>query len=255
MSVDCTHDPPVATITISNPDRKNAVDSDSAEAMAAHINELAHDDAIRCVVLTGEGDAFCSGLDLVGETGDMSPAEELEIGLNAIVRRLLRMDKPTVARVPGAAVGAGASLATACDFVYAVEDAFFQWKFTDIGLAPDTGATYVLPRLVGTRRAIELLATAESVTAPEAADSGLINEAIPAGDFDAVVEDRIDQLANRPTMALGAAKRLVYRSHNRSLEETLKGEARAQETLIESEDFGEGLSAFLEGREPDFKGR
>lgn len=255
MSVECTRDPPVGTITISNPERKNAVDGPAAEAMAEHVNDLAHNDAIRCVVLTGEGDAFCSGLDLAGETPTASPAAELETGLNAIVRRLLRMEKPTVARVPGPAVGAGASLATACDFVYAVEGSFFEWGFTDIGLAPDTGATYVLPRLVGTRRALELLATGERVTASSAAESGLATEAIPEADFESTVEARIEELAGRPTKAVGAAKRLVYRSHGRSLEETLHEEALAQEAMIETDDAAEGISAFLEGRDPVFEGR
>lgn len=255
MGVDCTREPPVATITISNPERKNAIDASAAEAMAGHVNDLAHDDSIRCVVVTGEGEAFCSGLDLAGDMGGLSPAGELEVGLNAIVRRLIRMEKPTVARVRGPAVGAGASIATACDFVYADEDAFFQWGFTNIGLAPDTGATYVLPRLVGTRRAMELLSFGERVDADDADDEGIVTETLPAEGFDDAVDDRVDRLAGRPTLALGETKRLVYGSHEQPLGETLQDEARAQERMIETEDFGEGIAAFLADRDPAFEGR
>lgn len=255
MSVELTREGRIATITISNPDRKNAVDAPAAERMADHVHEVAYDDDVRCVVVTGEGDAFCSGLDLAGDMGVGSPAAELEIGLNAIAQGLLRMEKPTVARVRGPAVGAGASLAAACDFVYAEEGAFFEWGFTNIGLAPDTGATYVLPRLVGVRKALELLVTGDRISAAEAVDLGVANEVVPEGEFDERVDERAETLAGRPTMAVGAAKRLVYRSHQRSMEETLREEALAQETMIDSQDFAEGVAAFMADREPEFEGR
>jgi 2-(1,2-epoxy-1,2-dihydrophenyl)acetyl-CoA isomerase len=255
MSVELTHDGPVATITISNPERKNAVDAPASKEMAEHVHDVAYDDSIRCVVVTGEGDAFCSGLDLAGDMGGGSPAAELEHGLNAIASGLIRMEKPTVAKVSGPAVGAGGSLAAACDFVYATEDAFFEWGFTNIGLAPDTGATYVLPRLVGVRKALELLITGDRIDAEEAVELGVANDAVPAEDLDSVVAERVETLAGRPTMAVGAAKRLVYRSHQRSLEETLREEALAQETMIDSDDFAEGVAAFMADRDPEFEGQ
>jgi 2-(1,2-epoxy-1,2-dihydrophenyl)acetyl-CoA isomerase len=255
MSVDLTREDGIATITISNPERKNAVDAPAAAEMADHVHEVAHDDSVRCVVVTGEGDAFCSGLDLAGDMGVGSPAAELEVGLNVIVRGLVRMEKPTLARVPGPAVGAGASMAAACDFVYPVEGTFFEWGFTNIGLAPDTGATFVLPRLVGVRRALELLVTGERISAERAVELGVANEAVPEAEFDARVAERAETLAGRPTTAVAAAKRLVYRSHHRSLEETLHEEAIAQETMVETEDFAEGVAAFLENRDPQFQGR
>ena len=255
MSVELTRDGSIATITISNPDRKNAVDAPTSEQMADYVHEVAYDDDVRCVVVTGEGDAFCSGLDLAGDMGIGSPAAELEIGLNAITQGLLRMEKPTIARVRGAAVGAGASLATACDFVYVEEGAFFEWGFTNIGLAPDTGATYVLPRLVGVRKALELLITGDRISAEEAVDLGVANEVVPAEEFDDRVDERAETLAGRPTLAVAAAKRLVYRSHQRAMEETLREEALAQEDLIDSQDFAEGVSAFMADREPEFEGR
>ncbi|CAI48107.1 enoyl-CoA hydratase [Natronomonas pharaonis DSM 2160] len=255
MSVELTRDDAVATITISNPDRKNAIDAPTARQMADHVADVAADDSVRCVVVTGEGEAFCSGLDLAGDMGGGDVVAELDAGLNAIVRRLMRMEKPTVAKVPGPAVGAGASIASACDFVYPVEGTFFEWGFTNIGLAPDTGATYVLPRLVGVRQALELLITGRRVAADEAVNLGIANETVPESDFESVVADRAAMLAERPTLAVGAAKRLVYRSHQRSMEETLREEALAQSALMESDDFMEGVAAFLADREPEFEGR
>jgi len=255
MSVETTRDGDVATVTISNPERRNAMDAPASAAMADAVRELAHDDSVRCVVVTGEGEAFCAGLDLAGDMGGGSPAEELEVGFNAIARGLIRMEKPTVAKVPGPAVGAGASLAAACDFVYAADSAFFEWGFTNIGLSPDTGATYVLPRLVGTRTALELLVTGKRVDAELAVELGVVNHTVAGDDLDAFVDERAETLAARPTKAVAAAKRLVYRSSHRSLEETLREEALAQEEMIESEDFMEGVAAFMADREPEFEGR
>lgn len=255
MSIELTRDGDAATITISNPERKNAVSPEACETLADRIHEVAHDDSVRCVVLTGEGDAFCSGLDLTSGLGAGGPMEELEQGLNAVASGLLRMEKPTVAAVRGPAVGAGASIATACDFVYAEQSAMFSWGFTNIGLAPDTGATYVLPRLVGTRRALELLVTGEQVTAAEAVAMDIATDAVPDEEFDAFVDDRVEMLCSRPTLAVGAAKRLVYRNGNRSLEEALYAEGRAQERMVETDDFAEGVGAFTEGREPEFEGQ
>jgi 2-(1,2-epoxy-1,2-dihydrophenyl)acetyl-CoA isomerase len=250
-----SHEDDIVTITMSNPERKNALDGAAAEAMAEHLREAAHDRSVRCVLVRGEGDAFCSGIDLAGDLGGSSAAAELEGGLNAIATSLLRMEKPVVAAVSGPAVGAGAAIATACDFVYAAESATFGWGFTDIGLAPDTGATYVLPRLVGVRRAMELLTTGERITADEAVECGIANEAVPDAEFDEFVDERTTELAARPTRAVGAAKRLVLRNTHRSLEEALAAEARTQDRMVETDDFSEGIQAFVEDREPEFTGR
>lgn len=245
----------VASVTMSNPERKNALSSAACETMAEHLRELAHDRSVRCVIVAGEGDAFCSGIDLAGEMGAGGPAAELEGGLNTIASSLIRMEKPTVAKVTGPAVGAGASIATACDFVYASNTATFGWGFTDIGLVPDTGATYVLPRLVGQRTAMELLTTGRRVDADEAVELDIATEAVPASDLDELVNERCEMLLSRPTRAVGKAKRLLLRNTHRSLEEALTDEAQAQEQIVETDDFSEGIQAFVEGRDPEFTGR
>jgi len=253
--IEITRDGAIATVTISNPERHNAIDVDACEVMAEELRDLAYSDSVRAVVIEGEGEAFCSGIDLAEGIGSGGVMGELETGLNAIATGLIRMEKPTVAKVSGPAVGAGASIATACDFVYAAETAEFGWGFTDIGLAPDTGATWVLPRLVGVRRALGLLVTARRVPAPEAVELGIVTEAIPDDEFTGTVAERVATLADRPTRAVAHAKRLVYRNWHRSLEEGLRAEARAQERVAQTEDFSEGVMAFFEDRDPEFEGR
>lgn len=245
----------VATVTISNPERMNALSTTACETMANALGEFKHDRSVRCVVLTGEGEAFCSGIDLAGGAGAGGPGQELERGLNPIATHLLGMEKPTVASVSGPAIGAGAAIATACDFVYAAESAEFGWGFTDIGLAPDTGATYVLPRLVGVRRAMELLTTGRRVGAKEAVDLDIATEAIAGEELDDVVEQRVQMLCSRPTRAVGEAKQLLLRNTHRSLERALDAETRAQKRVFETDDFSEGILAFIEKRDPEFTGR
>ncbi|RRJ33595.1 enoyl-CoA hydratase/isomerase family protein [Halocatena pleomorpha] len=244
-----------ATVTISNPGRMNALSSAACETMAESLRTIAHDRSVRCVVVTGVGEAFCSGIDLASGIGAEGPAAELEGGLNAIATSLLRMEKPTVASVPGPAIGAGASIATACDFVYAGASAEFGWGFTDIGLAPDTGATYVLPRLVGMRRAMELLTTGRRIDAEEAVELGVATEVVSDSNLDDVVDKRVKMLCSRPTRAVGEAKRLLFRNTHRSLEEALAAETRAQKRMVTTEDFTEGIQAFAEQRDPTFTGQ
>lgn len=252
--IDVRREQPRVTVTIRDPERRNALDAAAASELAGVLRALGADEAIRVIVLTGAGEHFCSGIDLAaGFEGD-SVTSELAAGLHAVARALVRAPKPTVARVRGSAVGAGAAIATACDFVYAAETATFAWGFTDIGLAPDTGATYVLPRLVGTRRALDLLATGRRIDATTAAEWGIATEAVPAEEFDAVVDERVTRLAARPTRAVGELKRLVRRNSHRSVEEALRAEARAQDRLVRTDDFAEGVTAFFADREPAFEG-
>jgi 2-(1,2-epoxy-1,2-dihydrophenyl)acetyl-CoA isomerase len=253
--IEVSHDGEVASVTMSNPEHKNALSGEACETMAEHLREFAHDRSVRCVVIAGEGDAFCSGIDLGSEIGASGPAAELEGGLNAIAASLMRIKKPAVAKVTGPAVGAGASIATACDFVYAADSAEFGWGFTDLGLAPDTGATYVLSRLVGQRTAMELLTTGRRIDANEAVELDIATEAVPTTELDEFVTERVEMLLSRPTLAVGKAKRLLLRNTHRSLEEALAAETQAQERIVETDDFSEGIRAFVENRDPEFTGK
>jgi 2-(1,2-epoxy-1,2-dihydrophenyl)acetyl-CoA isomerase len=253
--IDVDREGPRATVTIRNPERRNAIDTAACEELAGHLRSLAAADDVRVVVLRGAGAHFCSGIDLAGGFDGDGVAAELETGLHAVARALVRAPVPTVAAVRGNAEGAGAAIATACDFVYAEASAEFGWGFTNIGLAPDTGATYVLPRLVGVRRALDLLVTGRRIDAATAAEWGIATETVPDAEFEAIVDERTAMLAARPTAAVGELKRLVYRGTHRSLEETLRGEARAQERLVRTDDFAEGVAAFFADRDPEFTGR
>ncbi len=248
------HDDGAGWVTIDHPGRKNSLTGEACVEFADALVALANDESVRCVVVTGANDAFCSGIDLAGGAGTDGAGDELEKGLNVIARQLLTMEKPTVASVTGPAVGAGAAIATACDFVYASESATFGWGFTDIGLAPDTGATYVLTRLVGYRTAMELLTTGRRLSATEAADLDLVNSIVPDDSLASTVEDHVRTLCNRPTKAVGELKRLLVRNSHRSIEEALASETRVQKRMLQTDDFIEGVSAFLEDRQPEFTG-
>ena len=247
-------DEPVATVVISNPERRNAVSREDTQELAATIAALDEDDDVRCLVLTGEGDAFCAGLDLTS-VGGSPTAELVDRSFHAAVREIATCGKPVIARVDGPAVGAGAALAIACDLVYATESAELGFSFAKIGLTADTGATWNLPRLVGVQTAFELLATGRMVGAAEAAELGLVAEVAPADELDELVDERATELANGPTRALSSLRRLLLRANSNTFEEHLEREAREQIGMYHTNDVMEGVTAFTEGREPAFEGR
>ncbi|WP_247731060.1 enoyl-CoA hydratase/isomerase family protein [Halovivax limisalsi] len=243
---------PIATVVISNPERRNAISREDAQALADAFREIDADDSVRAAVLTGEGDAFCAGIDVTSVEGEPT-ADLIDRSFHAAVREIATCSVPVVARLDGPAVGAGASLAVACDLVYADADARIGFSFVRIGLTADTGATWLLPRLVDTQTAFELLASGRILDAPEAADLGLVTETTT--DLDAVVDDRVTDLANGPTRAISSIRRLVRRASSNTLEEQLEAEARAQLEAYHTADSSEGMAAFLEDREPAFEGR
>lgn len=245
---------PVATVTIDNPSRRNAVSIADTKAIATTLSELGEDDSVRCVVLTGAGDAFCAGLDLAAATETEPSAELIDRGFHAVVRELMTCSKPVIARLDGTAVGAGAALAVACDLVYAAESAEIGFSFSQIGLSADTGATFTLPRLVGVQKATELLYTGERLDADEAEAIGLFTEVVPDEELGALVDERARMLANGPTKSFSALRRLLLRSNSNSLEEHLELEAREQLRMFHTSDMMEGIAAFTEDREPDFTG-
>lgn len=254
IRTEIAEDEPYATVVISNPERKNAVSEADTEKLAAAFRELDANDEVRCIVLTGAGEAFCAGADL-SSVGSTPTAESIDRGFHAAVSAIMTCSKPVISKVDGPAIGAGASLATACDFVYAAESARIGFSFSSIGLTADTGATFILPRLVGVRTATELLMSGDILTAGEADETGLLTEVVSDTDIDERVRERATDLANGPTRVHSSTRRLLLRSNANTLEEQLELEAREQERMFHTQDMMEGVAAFTEDREPDFSGQ
>jgi 2-(1,2-epoxy-1,2-dihydrophenyl)acetyl-CoA isomerase len=249
----------VATLTLNRPAVYNAVDLTLARELLEATTQLDEDPAVRCVVLSGAGTAFCAGGDVRGfheqlpEIG--AHLKRLTGLLHGAVSRLARMAKPAIAAVNGVAAGGGLGLMLACDLAYAVDTATFTLAYTRIGATPDGGSTFWLPRLVGVRRALELIYTNRVLSAQEAAAWGLINGVVPADRFPADVYELARQLARGPTLAYGRAKQLCALSLHHTLETQMEYEARAIADSGKSEDFREGILAFLQKRPPTFQGR
>lgn len=246
----------IATITLDRPDALNALTVPMKTELLTALRAVARDRAVRAVVLTGAGRAFCAGQDLKERLApDAAPlAIEVRERYNPIIAAMRRLDQPIVGAINGVAAGAGASLAFACDIRLAAEDASFVLAFGRIGLVPDSGATWFLPRLVGPAKAAEMALLGESVTAAEAAHLGLVSRVVPA---DALADDargvaaRLAALAPR---ALALTKRALERSWSVDLEAALEDEAYRQGIAGATADHAEGLAAFLEKRPPRFTG-
>jgi 2-(1,2-epoxy-1,2-dihydrophenyl)acetyl-CoA isomerase len=246
----------VARITLNRPDRLNSF----TKAMHEELREaLANIGQARVVVLTGAGRGFCAGQDLndravaPGEAVDLG--ETVEQSWNPLIRTLTTLPQPVIARVNGVAAGAGANVALACDIVVAAKSARFIQSFSAIGLIPDSGGTWVLPRLVGQARALGLALTGEPLAADKAAEWGLIWKAVEDDALDAEVDAIADKLASLPPLGLAAVKEMVRSSWQYSLDEELDRQAGAMRRLGFTEDYREGVAAFLEKRSPTFTGR
>jgi 2-(1,2-epoxy-1,2-dihydrophenyl)acetyl-CoA isomerase len=208
-------------------------------------------------VLTGSGKAFCSGQDLKAASGQekRSFMQSLHKRYNPIISAMRSMPKPIICRLNGVAAGAGCSLALACDMIIASEEATLIEVFVNIGLVPDSGSSYFLPRLIGMAKAFELCSMGSKVKAAEALQLGLINKVVSADQLDAAVKEYTDYFAQAPTKAIGLIKRMLNKSTTATLEEMLEYEAYCQEIAGTSEDYKEGVSAFLEKRKAVFTGR
>lgn len=246
----------VRRITLNRPDVLNAIDARLAQELGEALREAEQADDVRCVVLTGAGRAFCSGADLKDHIpGETSLGELVRTRYNRIVLRLRTMEKPVLAAVNGVAAGAGANLALAADLRIASDRASFIEVFTRVGLVPDSGGTWLLPRLVGLGRALEMMFTAEPVDAATAERLGIVNRVVPHDELQARAMEWAVRLAQGPTRAYGLIKRGVNHALASDLRDALEYEAFLQEIAGRTEDHREGVTAFLQKRPPTYRGR
>ena len=253
----------VGRITLDRPEAKNALTVEMRDAIVDAVRSARGDDKVRALLVTGTGDAFCAGMDLsastlanVSEPGfsNRTTAEALRIGVQTFIRELWELDKPTVAAVNGAAVGPGAHLALACDFVLVHDETRFMWSFSKIGLVADAGGAYLLPRLVGLPRAKALILLGEGAKGAEAVDLGLAYKCCAPGDLAAAADELAVRLANGPTRAIGLSKRLLNASFETDLAHSLDLEGSFQALAATSTDLAEGMAAFKEKRDAEFTG-
>ena len=251
----------VATITLNRPDAMNSLDLAAKEALLAAVRNVAEDPAVRCVVLTGSGRAFCVGQDLREHVSILKSDNPdvlfstVAAHYNPIVSTLAAMPKPVIAAVNGVAAGAGASLAFACDLRYVAADAGFNLAFTGIALSCDTGASWTLPRLVGPAKALELLYLPRTVDADEALELGLATQVVPGDELAAAVADLARRLAAGPTLAYAGIRSSVAFSAAHDFEESLAHEDSWMSTTGASADHGSAVDAFLAKEKPTFQGR
>jgi 2-(1,2-epoxy-1,2-dihydrophenyl)acetyl-CoA isomerase len=252
--VETSREGAVLTITLNRPDVLNAFNSDMHRALAAALKE-ARDAGVRAVVITGAGRGFCVGQDLTEfreAPGDIGSRLRHNYHPNILAIRAL--EKPVIAAVNGAAAGAGMSFACACDLRIAADSAAFIPAFINIGLIPDSGGSYFVTRILGPARAFEWLTSGKKLTAAEAHTWGLVSEVVETDALAARAAELAARLADMPTRGIGMTKRLVDSAVGASLEEQLEREAQLQTAATQTEDFREGVSAFLEKRPPKFKG-
>ncbi|MBX7253290.1 MAG: enoyl-CoA hydratase/isomerase family protein [Candidatus Promineofilum sp.] len=248
----------VATITLNRPSKLNAFNDAMIGETLDALKAAARDDAARSIVLTGAGRAFSSGQDLAafqerGEGGSI--AEHLRHGYHRVVRQMVTLEKPIVGAINGIAAGAGCGVALAADMRIAADSASFMLAFSRIGLIPDSGVNWFLPRIIGYSRAYEMAVTADRVSAATALEWGLVNRVVPAEQLPEIAAAVARQLAEGPTLAFGLTKRAMQRGWGMSLDEALEYEAYLQEVAGRSADNREGIAAFLEKRPPNFTGR
>jgi 2-(1,2-epoxy-1,2-dihydrophenyl)acetyl-CoA isomerase len=247
----------IATITLNRPEKLNAFNLEMTLLLQAKLDECASLREVRCVYLTGAGKAFSAGQDLADIISGGKPSIEHKLSetYNPVVSKIRNMPKPVVAAVNGVAAGAGANIALCCDVVIATSSASFIQAFSKIGLIPDSGGTWILPRLVGYQKALALALTGDKVTAEEAEKMGMVYRCIPDGQFEQEAQQLAMRLAAMPTRGLALTKHVFNRSAQQSFEEQLVTEDEYQQKAAASEDFKEGVTAFLEKRKPLFTGK
>jgi 2-(1,2-epoxy-1,2-dihydrophenyl)acetyl-CoA isomerase len=252
----------VATLTLDRPAALNTLDFAMMDMLVAHTSTIAADDSLRLVVLRGSGRHFMAGGDVAAfaQHLDAAPAARRDLfqhaieRLHAAIENLHRMPHPVVARVQGAVAGFGLSLVCACDLAIAADDAYFTSAYRHLGLTPDGGGTWALPRIVGLRKAMEIILLSERFDAHEALRIGIVNKVVPAPELDTTVTAIVDSLVHGPVDALRNAKRLLRESPGCSLSEQLQAEAVSFAQCAATPDFVEGVRAFTAKRKPRFGG-
>jgi len=252
----------VLTLRLERPEQRNAIDDVMMAGLVEAIDLAGRDESVRAIYLTGEGEHFCGGADVIArnaDTGSRPRVGSIQRRLPSLAHRLIplicEVQVPVVCAVKGWAVGIGLQLAAAADFTVTADDTTFWAPFSERGFTPDSGATWLLPRLVGLARARELLLLGRRLSGTEAVDWGLVHQSVPRAEVDTVARELVDRLAAGPTVSLGLTKWLLLSGDALPLEGHLRNEAFALELSSRSEDFREGLGALKERRDPEFKGR
>lgn len=252
----------VCRITLNRPQVYNALSPGLIRDITAAVEAAGSDEQVRVVVMTGAGDkAFSSGADLKEgaaaglSSGGLNLGDSLRTTYHPMIRAIRNLPKPVIGRINGVAAGAGCSLALACDVVICADEAYLSQIFVNIGLMPDAGSTFFLPRLIGSQRAFELCSTGRRVYGPEAAQLGLVSRSVPATELDAAVADVVSYYASAPTRAIGAMKIVLNQSLYADLDQQLDQEADNQNRLGRSADAMEGIGAFLMKRKANFSGK
>jgi 2-(1,2-epoxy-1,2-dihydrophenyl)acetyl-CoA isomerase len=249
----------IAVITLSKPERLNAVDPEMRAEIGKCVGKAAADDTVRVLVITGDGKAFCAGGDVKTMEGRLEKSiverrESLRAS-NRVIQSIRELDKPVIAAINGDAVGAGCNLALACDVRLASDNARFGEVFVKRGLHPDWGGIYNLTRLVGTAKACELIFTGDLIDADEALRIGMVNRVIPADEFEAAWKEFARKIAENAPIPMGLAKNAIYKADNVDLLAAMELEAFSQAVVSQTEDAKEGVKAFMEKRKPEFKGK
>lgn len=247
----------ICKITLNRPTVFNSFNQAMAYQLQETLKKAAANDEVRLIILTGEGKAFCAGQDLSEATDPNGPSlkDIVSKHYNPIIELIRSIEKPVLAAVNGVAAGAGANIALACDITIAKKSASFIQAFSKIGLIPDSGGTFFLPRIIGMQKSLALMMTGDKVTAEQADQMNLIYKAVDDEQFDVFVAEFAKNLAMMPTRGLGLTKKAINASFTNSLEEQLALEGLLQTEAGQTDDFKEGVQAFLEKRKPEFKGR
>lgn len=254
----------LGVVTLTRPDALNAINVGMAEELSEVMDEIYHDNSIRCVVLRADGRFFMAGGDLPrfadpirndDEPALLEEIRELIESAHEAIRWMRYMYKPVVGMINGGAAGYGVSLMLACDFIVTHEDAVFTLAYSGLGTSPDGGATFFLPRLVGPRKAAELILLSERFSGKDAADMGIVNKAVAKEELESATYELVDRLLQGPTFSYGKSKMLINNSLYTSLSDQLEAESQSFRACAYTDDFKEGVTAFVDKRKPGFKGK